>query len=81
MNTKISISLDEELVKLIKKEASRAGRSVSEVFADAIRAYQREKRRKAYLRFKLSLSSKEKLKEDLMLFEKAQLEDISRTLK
>ena len=69
MVVKISISLDEELVKIVKKEAARSGRAVSEIFADAIRAYQKEKRREAYARFAKSKEAKE-----LKSFEKAQFE-------
>ena len=70
MNIKLSISLDEELAVLVKKEAKRTGRTVSEIFADAVIAYQKEKRKQAYSRFVLSKETKEELK----LFEKAQLE-------
>ena len=69
MVVKISISLDEELVKIVKKEAARSGRAVSEIFADAIRAYRKEKRRQAYMNIAKS-------KKKVELFEEAQLEVI-----
>ena len=77
MSTKLSISLNEELAELVKKEAKRTGRTVSEIFADAIRAYQKEKRREAYLRFK----SNKKLQDEMKLFERAQLEAMKKLWK
>lgn len=59
MVVKLSISLDEGLAKLIKDEATKSKRTVSEVFADAIRAYQKERRREAYARFAKSKAAKE----------------------
>lgn len=72
MSTKLSISIDDELAKLIKAEAKRTGRSVSEVFADAIRAYRKYKRRESYARFAKSNVSSQLLKE----FEDIQLETL-----
>ena len=69
MSIKISISLDDELVKLIKNEAEKTGRTVSEVFAEAIRAYRKEKRRQAYINIAKS-------KKKIELFEEAQFEAI-----
>ena len=69
MSIKISISLDDELVKLIKNEAEKTGRTVSEVFAEAIRAYRKEKRRQAYINIAKS-------KKKIELFEEVQLETI-----
>ena len=69
MSIKISISLDDELVKLIKNEAEKTGRTVSEVFAEAIRAYRKEKRRQAYINIAKS-------KKKIELFEEAQFETI-----
>jgi metal-responsive CopG/Arc/MetJ family transcriptional regulator len=69
MSIKISISLDDELVKLIKKEAEKTGRSVSELIADAIKAYRKLKRVQAYARF-----AKSKAAEELSALEKAQFE-------
>jgi len=68
MSIKISISLDNELAKLIKKEAEVSGRTVSEIFADAVRAYRKEKRRQAYI----NIAKSKKIE----LFEEAQLETI-----
>lgn len=69
MSTKISISLDDELAKLIKKEAERTGRTVSEIFTEAIKAYRKEKRRQAYINIAKS-------KKKIELFEEAQLESV-----
>ena len=77
MSIKLSISLDEKLAELVRSEAKRSGRTVSEVFADAVRAYQKERRREAYSRFKLSKTVQEEMK----LFEKAQLEDFKKSWK
>ena len=60
--------MDDELVKIIKEEAARSGRAVSEIFADAIRAYRKEKRRQAYI----NIAKSKKIE----LFEEAQLETI-----
>ena len=67
MVIKLSISLDEELADLIKREAKRSGRTVSEVLRDAIKAYRNEKRREAYMNISKS-------KKKIELFEEAQLE-------
>ena len=77
MSVKLSISINNELAELIKKEAKRTGRTVSEIFADAIRAYQKEKRRGAYIRFKLN----KKLQEEMKLFEAMQTKDIQKLWK
>ena len=69
MSTKISISLDDELVKLIKTEVEKTGRSVSELIADAIKAYRKLKRVQAYARF-----AKSKVAKELSAFEKVQFE-------
>ena len=69
MSIKISISLDDELAKLIKKEAEKTGRTVSELVADAIKAYRKLKRVQAYARFAKSKAAKE-----LSTLEKAQFE-------
>ncbi len=69
MSIKISISLDDELAKLVKKEAQATGRSVSELIADAIKAYRKLKRVQAYARF-----AKSKVSKELSAFEKAQFE-------
>ena len=67
MVVKLSISLDEELADMIKREAKRTGRTVSDIFHDAIKAYWKEKRRQAYV----SIAKSSKKAE---LFEEAQLE-------
>ena len=69
MSVKISISLNNELAKLIKAEAEKTGRSVSELIADAIKAYRKLKRIQAYTRF-----AKSKVAKELSTFEKAQFE-------
>ena len=69
MSIKISISLDDELAKLIKNEAKKTGRSVSELIADAIKAYRKLKRVQAYARF-----AKSKVVNELSAFEKVQFE-------
>ena len=69
MSVKISISLNNELAKLIKAEAEKTGRSVSELIADAIKAYRKLKRIQAYTRF-----AKSKVAKELSAFEKAQFE-------
>ncbi|KAF0195117.1 MAG: hypothetical protein FD167_5860 [bacterium] len=69
MSVKLSISLDNELAELIKKEAQKTGRSVSELIADAIKAYRKLKRVQAYARF-----AKSKVAKELSAFEKAQFE-------
>ena len=69
MSIKLSISLDNELAKLIKEEAEKTGRTVSEIFAEAIRAYRKEKRRQAYVNIAKS-------KKKIELFEEAQFEAI-----
>ena len=69
MSIKISISLEDELGKLIKKEAEKTGRSVSELIADAIKAYRKLKRIQAYARFASSKAEKE-----LSALERAQFE-------
>ena len=72
MVVKLSISLDKELAELIKKDAESTGRTVSEVFVDAIKAYQKEKRRESYTRFAQAKSKK--LQAELNQFEKIQSE-------
>lgn len=69
MSIKISISLEDELAKLVKREAERTGRTVSELIADAIKAYRKLKRLQAYARFAKSNVAKE-----LSALEKAQFE-------
>ena len=68
MNVKLSISLNEDLAELVKKEAKKTGRSVSEVFAYAIKLYRKEQALNAY---KQIASGKQP-----ELFEEAQLEVI-----
>ena len=77
MNIKLSISLDENLAELVKKEAKKTGRTISDIFSEAVRAYHKEKRRKAYLSFKAS----DELEEEMKLFENAQLEDMKKLWK
>ena len=74
MSTKLSISLNEELAELVKKEAKRTGRTVSEIFAEAVKAYRKLKRIQAYARFAKSTAAKE-----LSTLEKAQFE-VARSL-
>ena len=69
MTVKLSISINDELAKLVKKEAQASGRSVSELIADAIKAYRKLKRIQAYARFAKSKAAKE-----LSALEKAQFE-------
>ena len=69
MTVKLSISINDELAKLVKKEAQASGRSVSELIADAIKAYRKLKRIQAYARFAKSKAAKE-----LSTLEKAQFE-------
>ena len=63
MVIKLSISLDEDLANIIKKEAKRTGRTVSDVFKDAIKAYQKERIRQAYMKFKNSKAAKELIRD------------------
>ena len=74
MSVKLSISLKEDLVELVKQEAKKTGRTISEIFAEAIKAYRKEKRREAYTNFKMS----KKLQEEMALFERAQLQDMKK---
>lgn len=76
MSVKISISLDEELVSMIKKEAKRTGRTVSDIFKDAVKAYQKERISLAYENFMKAKKSRRELVKELEQFETAQLEDI-----
>ena len=69
MTVKLSISVNDELAELVKKEAKKTGRSVSEIFTEAIKAYRKEKRRQAYI----NIAKSEK---KIELFEEAQFETI-----
>ena len=68
MSVKISISLNDELAKLVKNEAEKTGRSVSEIFRDAMKLYRKEQARRAYIQIASGKQPE--------LFEEAQLEVI-----
>ncbi len=69
MSIKFSISIDDDLAKLVKKEASRTGRNISEIFTEAIKAYRKELARKSYAEIG-------KINEEIEIFEDAQLESL-----
>lgn len=71
MSIKISISLEDELAKLVKREAQRTGRTVSELIADAIKAYRKLKRIESYINIMKSKNKPE-------LFEDVQFEVINK---
>ena len=72
MVVKLSISIDDELAKLIKAEAKRTGRSVSEIFSRAIVCYGKEMAKKAYMQ----MASGKKIE----IPEEAQLESFKKYL-
>ena len=73
MTVKLSISLNENLAELVKKEAKKTGRSVSKIFADAVRVYRKELARRAYAQ--IGSFGKE-----FEVFEAAQLESFRKFL-
>ena len=63
MVVKLSISLNEELAELVRREAKRTGRTVSDIFKDAIKAYQKERIRQSYIKFTKSKVAKKLIKD------------------